>query len=57
MQKSKFFRWFYHFQQQAKALNERRLIVLVGEDEWSHSLLQTIVHSNHGKKITVQNHG
>lgn len=50
MQKSKFFRWFYHFQQQAKALNERRLIVLVGEDEWSHSLLQTIVHSNHGKK-------
>jgi len=49
-----FSRWFYHFQQQAKALNERRLIVLVGEDEWAHSLLQTIHSFNHGRKNTVE---
>ncbi|HCH69038.1 MAG TPA: GNAT family N-acetyltransferase [Colwellia sp.] len=37
-----FLQWFHPFQHQAKALTERRLIVLVGDDEWVHSLLQTI---------------
>lgn len=47
-----FYRWFYHFQQQANILNERRLIVLVGEDEWAHSLLQTIQPFINGKVNT-----
>ncbi|WP_114326605.1 tRNA(Met) cytidine acetyltransferase TmcA [Candidatus Colwellia aromaticivorans] len=42
-----FSQWFDHFHQQAKALSERRLIVLVGENEWAHSLLQTINSYNH----------
>jgi tRNA(Met) cytidine acetyltransferase len=42
-----FAQWFYIFQQQANALNERRLIVLVGEEEWTHSLLQSIDSFNH----------
>ncbi len=42
MLKTEFFHWFCHFQQQAKTLNERRLIVLVGEEVWAHSLLQAI---------------
>ncbi|MDX2368165.1 MAG: GNAT family N-acetyltransferase [Colwellia sp.] len=49
MQDTAFSRWFYAFHEQAKALTERRLIVLVGEDEWAHSLLQTIHSFNHGK--------
>jgi tRNA(Met) cytidine acetyltransferase len=47
-----FSRWFDGFHQQAKALTERRLIVLVGEDEWAHSLLQTIHSFNHDRKHT-----
>jgi len=47
-----FYRWFYHFSQQAKALSERRLIVLVGKNEWAHSLLQTIPSFNHGRHDT-----
>ncbi|MBL4899249.1 MAG: tRNA(Met) cytidine acetyltransferase, partial [Colwellia sp.] len=47
MQNTAFSQWFYPFHQQAKALIERRLIVLVGEDEWAHSLLQTIHSFNH----------
>lgn len=46
MPNTAFTRWFYHFQQQAKALNERRLIVLVGDDKWAYSLLQTIHSAN-----------
>ena len=42
MQNIAFSRWFYHFQHEAKVLKERRLIVLDGEDNWAHSLLQTI---------------
>lgn len=47
MPNTAFFEWLNHFQQQAKALNERRLIMLVGEDEWAHALLQTIPTFNH----------
>jgi tRNA(Met) cytidine acetyltransferase len=47
-----FSRWFDGFHQQAKALTERRLIMLVGEDEWAHSLLQTIHSFNHDRKNT-----
>jgi tRNA(Met) cytidine acetyltransferase len=42
-----FSRWFSPFHQQVKALSERRLIVLVGEDDWATSLLQTIDSFNH----------
>lgn len=34
--------WICHFQQQAKMLNERRLIVLAGEAKWAASLLNNI---------------
>lgn len=52
MPSSAFSRWFYHFQQQAEAFNERRLVVLVGEDEWAHTLLQAIDSFNHDKNST-----
>jgi tRNA(Met) cytidine acetyltransferase len=42
MQNTTFSRWFDDFHQQAKVLNERRLIVLLGGDEWGYSLLETI---------------
>lgn len=47
MENSQFSQWFYAFQQQAKVLNERRLIVLSGEDNWAISLLHSIESSNH----------
>lgn len=45
--------WFYHLQQQANALNERRLIVLVGENSWAHSLLQTIGFLNNSQQGSI----
>ena len=42
MQKNVFPQWLFYFQQQAKLSNERRLIVLAGEDEWASSLLRSI---------------
>jgi tRNA(Met) cytidine acetyltransferase len=42
MQNIAFSRWFYHFQHEAKVLKERRLIILDGEDNWTHSLLRII---------------
>ena len=47
-----FSQWFYHFHQQARALSERRLVVLDGENEWAHSLLQSINSFNHDKNST-----
>jgi tRNA(Met) cytidine acetyltransferase len=47
-----FSRWFDDFHQQAEMLNERRLIVLVGEDEWGYSLLQTIHSFHHDRNNT-----
>jgi tRNA(Met) cytidine acetyltransferase len=49
MPNTEFSQWFYHYQQQAKALNERRIIVLVGEDEWAYFLLKNINDFNHEK--------
>jgi tRNA(Met) cytidine acetyltransferase len=37
-----FSKWFHCFQQQAFSLNERRLVVLVGDYCWSSSLLKSI---------------
>lgn len=42
MQNRAFSSWFYHYQQSALSLNERRLVVLVGDDCWANSLLQSI---------------
>jgi len=55
MQDIAFSRWFSGFQQQAKALTERRLIVLVGEDEWAYSLLKTIHSFDHDKNNAGRN--
>lgn len=52
MPNTAFLEWFNHFKQHAKALNERRLIVLVGEDEWAHSLLQKIPSFNSDRNYT-----
>ncbi|MDP7593791.1 MAG: GNAT family N-acetyltransferase [Litorilituus sp.] len=40
MRKQAFSYWLSSFQQQAFALSERRLVVLVGDDEWAASLLE-----------------
>ena len=42
MQNREFFPWFYSYQQQALTLNERRLIVLVGDNSWASSLLTSV---------------
>lgn len=52
MQNTVFSRWFYHFQHEAKVLKERRLIVLDGDDNWAHSLLQTIDSFNQSENST-----
>ena len=44
MQSIDFSPWFNYYQQQALLLNERRLIVLVGDNAWSSSILQNIEH-------------
>jgi len=51
MQNREFSSWFYCYQQQALMLNERRLIVLVGDNCWASSLLKSIdSHSCNGAK-------
>lgn len=42
MQSLDFSSWFNCYQQQALMLNERRLIVLVGDNAWSNSILKSI---------------
>ena len=42
MKKQAFNHWFSTFQQQALALNERRLVLLVGDNTWAASLLEQI---------------
>jgi len=42
MQNRDFLHWFQSYQQQALMLMERRLVVLVGDDFWSSSLLKSI---------------
>lgn len=42
MSNKAFSQWIHHFQYQAKQLNERRLIILEGEENWACSLLETI---------------
>jgi len=42
MQNRDFSPWFYCYQQQALMLNERRLIVLVGDNSWASSFLKSI---------------
>lgn len=42
MQNKEFFHWFHRYQQQALMLNERRLVVLAGDNYWASSLLQSI---------------
>jgi tRNA(Met) cytidine acetyltransferase len=44
--------WLNHFQQHATELNERRLIMLVGEEKWAHGLLQTIPSFNLNRNNT-----
>ncbi len=42
MKNKEFSNWFCRYQQEALILNERRLIVLVGDNYWANSLLQSI---------------
>jgi len=42
MKNKEFSHWFCRYQQQALMLNERRLIVLVGDNYWANSLLESI---------------
>jgi len=42
MENRAFSSWFHRYQQSALSLNERRLVVLVGDDCWANSLLQSI---------------
>lgn len=42
MQNTAFYHWFHHYQQQALMLNERRLIVLVGDNCWASALLKSL---------------
>lgn len=53
MENQQFSQWFYSFQEQAKRLNERRIIVLTGEDSWAVSLLQSIDSFAHQDQIAV----
>jgi tRNA(Met) cytidine acetyltransferase len=52
MKNEVFVEWLQGFQQQALALNERRLIVLVGDELWAHSLLKVvdIIENSHTEK-------
>jgi tRNA(Met) cytidine acetyltransferase len=50
MPRTDFFQWFHSFQKQAKLLHERRLIILVGENVWANSLLQSIHSFNHANR-------
>ena len=52
MQNKEFYFWFTRYQQQAQILNERRLIVLVGENAWSTTLLKSIdTDGSHLEKV------
>lgn len=42
MQNKEFYFWFTDYQQQAQILNERRLIVLVGDNVWASNLIASI---------------
>ncbi|WP_274620600.1 hypothetical protein [Colwellia maritima] len=42
MQNKEFYFWFTEYQQQAQILNERRLIVLVGDNVWASNLIESI---------------
>ena len=42
MLNKKFVQWFASYQQQALRLNERRLLVLSGDDYWANSLLESV---------------
>ncbi|GAA6170798.1 GNAT family N-acetyltransferase [Colwellia sp. KU-HH00111] len=44
MQNRAFSAWFEHYQHSALELNERRLVVLIGDEGWASSLLQPVVH-------------
>jgi len=57
MLNSDFYQWCDIFQQQAKSLNERRLVVLVGEDEWAHRLLLSIDSFNYEVNNEGNNRG
>lgn len=50
MKNKEFSHWFCRYQRQALMLNERRLIVLVGDNYWANSLLQSI-----DRNVTEQN--
>ncbi len=53
MKNELFIEWLQGFQQYALALNERRLVVLVGDELWAHSLLKSAdVLENSHKSIT-----
>lgn len=45
MKNKEFSHWFHGYQQQARMLNERRLVLLVGDDSWASSLLKTVSNS------------
>jgi len=46
MQNKEFSSWFSSYQQQALMLNERRLIVLSGDNDWASSLLELLNCNN-----------
>ncbi len=50
MNNKEFSHWFCRYQQQTLMLNERRLVVLVGNDYWASSLLQSIKNSYASKQ-------
>mgnify|MGYP000334571967 CR=1 FL=1 len=52
MKNELFIEWLQGFQQQALALNERRLVVLVGDELWAHSLLKSadVLENKHNAK-------
>lgn len=59
MLNKKFSQWFINFQQQAFMLNERRLLVLVGDNYWANTLLKNIIFDhqegaiNNGKTCLI----
>ena len=54
MQNIAFSQWLCHFQEQAKALLERRLILLVGDDEWANHLLNSVHSFPKGGEILAE---
>jgi len=52
-----FSQWLDNFQQQARLLNERRLVLLVGDDSWALSLLTeaNVVNANHANHANHDN--